>query len=166
MIALKTIVVATDFGEASQAAFNYGRELARKFGATLHVFHVVDDAASRALALSAGVLPDLTTSQVEVEADARRRVETLLSDEDKRDLHAVAAVETSNTPASAIVAYGQRVHAELLVVGTHGRGPITHILLGNVAERVVRTAPCPVLTVRHPEHEFVLPDALQQVAAR
>jgi nucleotide-binding universal stress UspA family protein len=49
-------------------------------------------------------------------------------------------------------------------MGTHGRGAIAQILMGSVAERVVRIAPCPVLTVRHPEHEFVLPDALVAVA--
>ena len=46
-----------------------------------------------------------------------------------------------------------------MVLGTHGRGPLSHVLMGSVAERVVRTAPCPVLTVRDPEHEFVIPDA-------
>jgi nucleotide-binding universal stress UspA family protein len=49
----------------------------------------------------------------------------------------------------------------LIVLGTHGRGGMTHLLMGSVADRVVRTAPCPVLTVRTPEHEFVLPDALE-----
>ena len=49
-------------------------------------------------------------------------------------------------------------------MGTHGRGAMAHLLMGSVAERVVRTAPCPVLTVRHPEHEFVVPDALVAVA--
>jgi nucleotide-binding universal stress UspA family protein len=49
-------------------------------------------------------------------------------------------------------------------MGTHGRGAIAQLLVGSVAEKVVRTAPCPVLTVRHPEHEFVVPDALVAVA--
>jgi len=50
-------------------------------------------------------------------------------------------------------------------MGTHGRGLLAHVFMGSVAERVVRIAPCPVLTVRNPEHEFVFPDALQTVAA-
>ena len=49
---------------------------------------------------------------------------------------------------------------DLIIAGTQGRGGVAHLLMGSVAERVVRTAPCPVLTVRHPEHEFVIPDAL------
>jgi nucleotide-binding universal stress UspA family protein len=53
---------------------------------------------------------------------------------------------------------------DIIILGTHGRGALAQLFVGSVAERVVRTAPCPVLTVRHPEHEFVLPDALQTVA--
>ena len=53
---------------------------------------------------------------------------------------------------------------DLIVMGTHGRGPLAHLVMGSVAERVVRTASCPVLTVRHPEHEFVWPDTLTTVA--
>ena len=50
---------------------------------------------------------------------------------------------------------------DLIVRGTHGRGAMARLLAGSVAEKVVRSAPCPVLTVRHPEHEFVLPDAVE-----
>ena len=63
-------------------------------------------------------------------------------------------------PAHAITEYAKEAAVDLIVLGTHGRGAVAHLLMGSVAERVVRTAPCPVLTVRHPEHEFVLPDAL------
>jgi nucleotide-binding universal stress UspA family protein len=63
-----------------------------------------------------------------------------------------------------IVGYAKENDVDLIIMGTHGRGAIAHLLMGSVAERVVRTAPCPVLTVRHPEHEFVLPDALAAVA--
>jgi nucleotide-binding universal stress UspA family protein len=52
----------------------------------------------------------------------------------------------------------QEQDIDLIVLGTHGRGFVAHMLMGNVAEKVVRKAPCPVLTVRHPEHEFVMPD--------
>ena len=70
---------------------------------------------------------------------------------------------TSNAPALAIVEYAKGSDINLIVIGTHGRGGMAHLLLGSVAERVVRSAPCPVLTVRHPEREFVLPDALVAV---
>jgi nucleotide-binding universal stress UspA family protein len=79
-------------------------------------------------------------------------------------LRAESAIVRSNAPAPAIVDYAQRRKADLIVMGTHGRGGGAHLLMGSVAERVVRTAPCPVLTVRYPEHEFVRPDALVAVA--
>ena len=61
------------------------------------------------------------------------------------------------SPFVEIVRYAKSENIDLIVMGTHGRGPIAHMLLGSVAEKVVRKAPCPVLTVRHPEHEFVMP---------
>ena len=67
------------------------------------------------------------------------------------------------TIAATIVAYAREKDIDLIVVGTHGRGLAAHLLMGSVAERVVRTAPCPVLTVRHPQREFVTPDALVAV---
>ncbi|MGE3959954.1 MAG: universal stress protein [Vicinamibacterales bacterium] len=158
MMALKSILVATDFGEASNAALNYGRELARTFGATLHVLHVADDVYMR-LGGDAyvAVLPDL---QKDVEAAAHRQLDELLIDNDPNPLPVKKAVVTSAATAIAIVQYARDMGIDLIIVGTHGRGAVAHLLMGSVAERVVRTAHCPVLTVRHPEHDFVTPDAL------
>ena len=163
MIALEKILVATDFSEPSEAALAYGRELARNFSSMLLVVHAVDDIIARSAGTDGFVFAD-PALQDQIEATARTRVESLLSDEDREVLRAEAAVIVSNTPAYAIVDYAQKANVDLIVMGTHGRGAVAHLLLGSVAERVVRTAPCPVLTVRHPEHEFVLPDALVAVA--
>jgi nucleotide-binding universal stress UspA family protein len=162
MIRLRTVLVATDFGESSEAALTYGRDLARTFDATLHVLHVVQNVYTL-LGTEAyiSVLPDL---QRDVEDAARVRVEALLSDEDRTALHATTVIRTSGAPAAAIVEYANDAKIDLIIMGTHGRGAVAHMLMGSVAERVVRTAPCPVLTVRHPEREFVLPDALMAVA--
>jgi nucleotide-binding universal stress UspA family protein len=163
MIALKKILVATDFSEPSEAALAYGRELARTFGAALTVLYVVDNIVTRVYGTEGFVLgePDL---QAELEASAHAQVDGLLSAEDRDVLRATGRVITSNEPAAAIVTCARDDGFDLLVMGTHGRGAMAHLLMGSVAERVVRTAPCPVLTVRHPEHEFVLPDALVAVA--
>ena len=163
MIALKKILVATDFSEPSEAALAYGRELARTFGAKLTVLYVVENVLTRAYGTEGFVLaePDL---QAGLEASARAQVDALLSAEDRDVLRASGRVITSNAPAAAIVTCARDEGVDLLVMGTHGRGAMAHLLMGSVAERVVRTAPCPVLTVRHPEHEFVLPDALVAVA--
>ena len=164
MIAIKNILVGTDFGEASGAALAYGRAFARAFGGTLHVLHVVDDVSTRA-ATAAGFGVDFEQVQREMEDAARTDLNALLSDEDRRDLRAKAVVLTSTTPALSIVQYARDAQVDLIVIGTHGRGAVSHLFLGSVAERVVRMAPCPALTVRHPEREFVLPDALVAVKA-
>jgi nucleotide-binding universal stress UspA family protein len=74
-------------------------------------------------------------------------------------------VITATSPALTIVEYAQNHEIDLIVMGTHGRGALAHLFMGSVAERVVRLARCPVLTVRHPEHEFIRPDALVTVEA-
>jgi nucleotide-binding universal stress UspA family protein len=164
MIALKDVLVATDFEEAAAVALTYGRSLARTFGARLHVVHVLDDIGSRA-ATMAGYGVDIGRMQVELEAAAQAQLDSLLWDEDRKELGAKAVLLTSTSPASAIVQYATDAKVNLIVVGTHGRGAVSHFLLGSVAERVVRLAPCPVLTVRSQEREFVMPDALQRVTA-
>jgi nucleotide-binding universal stress UspA family protein len=163
MIALKKILVATDFSEPSEAALAYGRELARTFGASLIVLNVVDNILTRAYGADGLVMVD-PELQREVESAARQQVDALLFDEDRETLKATGMTVTSNSSAAAIVTYARDEAIDLIVMGTHGRGAVAHMLMGSVAERVVRTAPCPVLTVRHPEHEFVLPDALVAVA--
>jgi len=163
MITLKNILVATDFSVASNAALTYGRELARNFKATLHVLHVVDNMAT-AVYGAAGYVTSVPDLQQEIEDAARTRLNELLMDNDEPPLPTQRVLLTSHAPALSIVGYAQRERIDLIVVGTHGRGAVAHFLMGSVAERVVRTAPCPVLTVRHPEHDFIFADALVAIA--
>jgi nucleotide-binding universal stress UspA family protein len=162
MIALKHVLVATDFGEASDQALAYGRELARTFGAKLRVLHVVENVASRYATEVAFVdFPDI---QVKVEEAARARLDALLTADDRATVGATGVIVTSIAPASAIVDHATKEPTDIIVLGTHGRGSVAHFFMGSVAERVVRTAPCPVLTVRAAEHDFLAPDALVAVA--
>ena len=163
MIALKNILVATDFSEPSDAALTYGRALARTFEATLHVVHIVGNVSSVVYGAE-GYTASIPELQQELEDEARKQLDDLLIDNDPQPLPTRRVLLTSNAPASAIVDYAGRERIDLIVTGTHGRGAMAHLLMGSVAERVVRTAPCPVLTVRHPEHEFIVPDALVAVA--
>ena len=163
MITLKRVLVATDFGEAADAALLYGRELARTFGASLDVLHVADNVFAHAVGVE-GFVTTYPAVQSDIEDAARAQLDRLVSDEDRATLGARAVLRVSATPAIEIVRYAKDAGADLIVIGTHGRGAVAHLLMGSVAERVVRTAPCPVLTVRHPEHDFVLPDALVAVA--
>ena len=148
MIVLNNILVATDFGPASDAALTYGRALANQFGARLHLLHAAENDFLRATVTDPHVLRAGVARQLE---------ERLTADDRERSAHVV--LETSDHPAEAIIEYAKHARIDLIVMGTHGRTGVAHLLGGSVAERVVRTAPCPVLTVRHPEHEFVLPDA-------
>jgi len=162
MILLKNILVATDFGEASDAALSYGRDLARTYGATLHVLHVAENLVARYANVEAlAILPQL---QTDIDEAARKRMAELVTDEDRTMLHAKSVVLGAFGTAEAIVEYAKEYNVDVIVMGTHGRAGFDHLLMGSVAERVVRTAPCPVLTVRHPEHEFIVPDALVAVA--
>ena len=162
MVTLKRILVATDFGEAAEVALTYGRELARTFGAQLDVLHVADNVLARGV-VGEGYMVSFTEMQQDVEAAALRNLERLIFEEDRQLLGARTVLRTAASPAPAIVEYAREAGINLIVIGTHGRGAMAQLLMGSVAERVVRTAPCPVLTVRHPEHEFVLPDALVAV---
>ena len=162
MILIKNVLVATDFSEPSDAALNYGRELARTFTATLHVLHVADNVTFQyGVEGYSTMLPEL---QQDVEEAARKQLARLITEEDRTALHAQPVVITAVAKAAAIVRYASEHQIDLIVMGTHGRGAVSHLLMGSVAERVVRTATCPVLTVHHPEHEFVVPDALVAVA--
>jgi nucleotide-binding universal stress UspA family protein len=148
MIAPTNILVATDFGEPAQTALAYGRALAQTFGASLHVLHVRENVFFRPIAGDPHALQQAAVSNVNF----------CLTEDDRRLLHAHAVVEISDDPAEAIVEYARSAAIDLIVTGTHGRTGVERVLIGSVAERVVRTAPCPVLTVRHPEREFVRPD--------
>jgi nucleotide-binding universal stress UspA family protein len=163
MIGIKKVLVATDFGPASETALRCGRELARAFHATLDVLHVSPNIyLTASMGYEYASLP--IGMQEDIERNARRQTDRLLADDDIRDLQAKAVCVTNNTPASAIITYANECQADLIVMGTHGRGALSHMLLGSVAERVVRLAPCPVLAVHNPEHEFVSPETLVAAA--
>ena len=158
MIKINHVLVATDFSEPSAAALNYGREFARAFGARLHVLHVVDNAIIWVGPEAVAV--DVTRVQHELEEGAYNTLNRSVTTEDRNQLNAITVVRTGSSPAFEIAAYAKAEGIDLIRMGTHGRGMMGHLLMGNVAEKVVRIAPCPVLTVHHPEHEFIQPDAL------
>ena len=157
MVVLKNILVATDFSEPSGVALAYGRDLARTYNARLHVLHVVDDVTLRFSPEVGLISPDV---QKEIEALAARDLKARLTDDDRRTIDVVPVIERGLTMAKVITGYASANAIDLIVTGTHGRGAVKHFLMGSVAERVVRTAPCPVLTVRAHERDFIAPDAL------
>jgi universal stress protein A len=144
------IVCATDFSPASELAVSRADDLAKRLGATLHLLHVVLDPLQEAwtaegFALGLG---DLVEARVR---EAELKLEALAA---KCASTTVTACRVGR-PVQQILDYVGEVKGDLLVVGSHGHGFVAHMLLGSVAERVIRQAPCPVLTVRgssRPEH--------------
>ena len=154
MIRLKQILVATDFSEASDVALNYGRALARTFGSSLHLLHVMENPFMRSSPAEPHQLKTATAT----------RLGQRLTDDDRAAFHADAVLEISDNPAEEIIKYARAHNINLIVMGTRGRGAMAQVLMGSVAERDVRTAPCPVLTVKHPEREFLEPDEARAAA--
>ena len=155
MLSIKSVLVPTDFSDASETALTYGKSVAEAFGASLHLVHVMEDLLAHAWAAEVYVAaaPNL---REEIERESRQRLDSMLPEADRKRLRAEIALLSGN-PFIEIIRYAKANDIDLIVMGTHGRGPIAHMLLGSVAEKVVRKSPCPVLTVRDAQHTFVMP---------
>ena len=142
----KRILVPLDFSPPSDAALEYARSLAVQYGASLHLLHVAED-PYRASYSTEVFVPEVEGLREEILSDTARRLTARLRPTDVTELCATAE-SIIGTPAGSIVEYAAGRDIDLIVMGTHGRGGMAHLLMGSVAERVVRTATCPVLTVR------------------
>ena len=160
---LNRILVPTDFSETADVALDYAKQLATKMGASLHLLHVFTDpyaVAGCAPEVYAAVPPD-ARERARNEAN-ERLVERLDSDEEQRFRGTRGIVRGLTAPQ--IVAYADSQDIDLIVMGTHGRRGVAHLLLGSVAEHVVRTASCPVLTIRS-DHRLAHEQIEEHVAA-
>ncbi|TWT57668.1 hypothetical protein KOR42_10310 [Thalassoglobus neptunius] len=155
MINLKKILIPTDFSEFSQHAIRYGCEFARKFEAKVHLINVVEDLypivpePGMATALSPPYFQELAES-------SRRAIESLPASEMAKGVD-IERVVVTGTPFLEIIRYAKEQDIDMIVIGTHGRSGLVQALMGSVAEKVVRKATCPVLTVRPEGHDFVMP---------
>ena len=161
MIALRNILVATDFSEPARIALQYGVELAKQFNAQLHVLHVVDDLGAHPYPTMAADR-DFGTQQTELEDCARARLEAILPEPGRSAVAAHLDIVVSASPAEGILTYARDHEISLIVVGTHGRHGLARVFLGSVARHVSGAAECPVLTVRARERGVVQPDPRQQ----
>ncbi|HLJ95195.1 MAG TPA: universal stress protein [Gemmataceae bacterium] len=155
MINLHRILVPTDFSKHSEVALTYAAALAEKFGAELVLLHVVQDLALF-IPDAVAVAPPIAAPVEQFTAAARDALDRIGQAENLRHLRFHREVR-EGTPFYEIIRFAKEGDVDLIVMGTHGHTGLTHVLLGSVTEKVVRKAPCPVLTVRHPEHEFVHP---------
>jgi nucleotide-binding universal stress UspA family protein len=146
VIEIKTILAPTDFSPHSERAVRYACALAERLGARLHLIHILSEI------IPAGpdpLLMPVMPPQFYQENEERAK-ETLLS-LIKPEWGKPAAVVTAvrwGSPVDAMVDYSRELAIDLIVIATHGRTGLSHVLLGSVAERIVREAPCPVLTIR------------------
>jgi universal stress protein A len=153
-IRLQRILMTTDFSAHSAAAMKYACELAAKFEAELHLLHTLEIHPITSPDFGMGLA--LPRYAEESRSAAEKAMTKLLEPQWAAGRKAVHAI-VEGSPRAEIVRYARDKDIDLIVIATHGRSGLTHVLIGSVAESVVRTAPCPVLTVRPEGHQFVLP---------
>lgn len=147
---LKRILIATDLSPASEPALQMAAALAIRMDAGLFVLHVVSEKELDGLARAHQPRHPVDLIYSELEASVREQYRQVVPDEVRRFLHAEVLVVPGDA-ATEIVRTAALKGSDMIVTGTHGRGGLRRILMGSVAERVLRTAPCPVLTVRPEE---------------
>jgi nucleotide-binding universal stress UspA family protein len=151
MIGIKKILFPTDFSSFAEYALPYAVAMAEEFDATIYMLYVEE-----VLPYIPGDpdrhFPDSET----IDQAAHVKMQSHI------DKHAEGRVEVKRfvargTPAEEIVEFAKQEGIDLIVLATHGRTGLKHVLLGSTTEKVVRKASCPVLSIHHPEHEFVMP---------
>jgi nucleotide-binding universal stress UspA family protein len=153
MISLKRILLPTDFSDYAGEAEKYACALAENFNAELHVLHVFEPPVP--MTGEGAFIPPLDYVQ-SLEAAAEKQLQATIDPEWEKGRTVVRAA-AEGAPFVEIIQYAKEHDVDLIVIATHGRSGLAHLLLGSVAEKVVRKAPCPVLTVRPEGHQFVLP---------
>lgn len=157
---IKRILVPLDFSASSTRALDYACRLAVKFSASIHLVHVCE-------------VPSMITASMDAYAIAYTDFSQRLGEEAELQLNREAArisdlkVTTEvlfGQPAMSIIDAASANQSDLIVMGTHGHGAVMHMMMGNVAERVVRGAPCPVLTVREPREKELLKGTAKKLA--
>lgn len=147
---IKRILVPIDFSDCARKALQYALPLAQEHEATLTLLYAVPPVYP----VNELEIPDYaayqTTMQVRGEKELRRWVE-----EEVRGAVPADCLVRQGTPELQIIEAARTLPADLIIISTHGRTGLKHVLLGSVSERVIRRAPCPVLVVREREHEFL-----------
>jgi nucleotide-binding universal stress UspA family protein len=150
MIDLKNLLLPVDFSEPSLKATEYALSLAHKFGATLHLLHVIEDPVVYLPMFESYPIP----TREQFETYAQDRLENWIPAGEAEGIR-IEPRFRHGRPHVEIVEYAEENRIDLIVMGTHGRGLAAHLLMGSVAEKIVRKAPCPVLTVHFSGKQFV-----------
>jgi nucleotide-binding universal stress UspA family protein len=155
MIDLKRILIPTDFSKFSKVALEYAAALAEKFGSELFLLHVAQNLGVM-IPDMVNVMPPILPPEEQMTAAVREALGRIIK-ESQLERFKVSPEVRQGTPFYEIIQLAKEKNIDLIVMGTHGHSGLVHVLMGSVTEKVVRKAPCPVLTVRHPEHEFIHP---------
>ncbi len=147
MLSFKVIVVLTDFSDYSLRALPYAIDLAAKYDARLKVLHVNEPSLQVSDVAWVGV--DERSVNNDHVREARRHLEKLVLEMVPTDVPTDAEILTGNA-VDEVIRYARDVNADLIIMATHGRSGVSHMLMGSTAEHVVRKAPCPVLTLKQP----------------
>ena len=146
---IQTILVATDFSDASAPATAYAFSLARALNIRVYLMHVVPEGDVRMITAVRTYLQSEVTPETLVDVfytEAAKRLATLVEAAHATELVQERLVVTGD-PAAELVRYAAAQHVQLIIIGTHGRRGVSRFLMGSVAERVLREAPCAVLVV-------------------
>jgi universal stress protein A len=141
------ILVPTDFSSQADLALDYAKSFAERYGASLHLLHVLEDPFMAGAWSSEIYVADMPQVRATLVAEAEKRLARMLSGLDRARFNVTTEVRLG-TAAQSIRDVADETGVNLIVMGTHGRSGMAHLLLGSVAEKLVRIAPCPVLTVR------------------
>ncbi|MBI3592758.1 MAG: universal stress protein [Nitrospirae bacterium] len=141
----KRILFPTDFSEGAMNALPYAVDMARSCGAKLFMLHVIYDIATA----SGLYVPHVSVDEMykDLEASAKKELEKF-GLEERRDIKDVEYAVLRGVPYEEILKFAQEKNIDLIIIGTHGRKGLDRFLFGSTAEKVVRYASCPVLTVR------------------
>jgi nucleotide-binding universal stress UspA family protein len=157
MIMIKTILLPTDGSECSGKAMAYALSFAKQYGARVVALHVIDQRwEEQTRIVFAEVGQDLTQKIRNGYGEEARRILREAADTAAKAGISVETRALTGVPHEDILRVARELPADLIILGTHGRTGMSHLLMGSVAEKVVRKAPCPVLTVRQEEHDFVV----------
>ena len=146
-MAIKRIMIPVDFSDDSLKALAYARDFAKPFGAELCVLYVVEPIYYATPADMYATSPNIAMLIDEQRRIGAQQLTRINADLKKKGAR-VRTLQKTGSAAQCIVDTAKSLKADLVVMGTHGRTGLAHMLMGSVAEKVVRTAACPVLTVR------------------
>ncbi len=156
MVSIKKILLPTDFSESATAAYAYAKELASIFKSRIFLIHVYEPIAFYSEAPIG--MPDLVDIEKNIYASSYQSMERIIDQhfQAEKSEQRIEKVLIQGKPFLEIIRYAKEESADMIIMTTHGRSALEHILLGSVTEKVVRKAPCPVLTIRS-QTGFVMP---------